>query len=321
MLIDEPNKLLSKTTKFWAWRRWVFIYNTKYKHTVESAISASSTKKELNAFLKLDCVSKLFHLNQLKTQNKKLNVKPFSFVNLLNSDKHQPRTIVSQAESAYYKLDSDAASYKDTWKAYQTYCRSRQNITILAEAAQLVDLVKLNSIYKLTNPTLISQITQTNYCADSLSTDEFFLKRERISAKLKYSRSPQYDTVSGGAALLFAGLLGFLITEKFGLELADSCDFYYLLMYLIFFMYVLRLCLFVFIYTYNENTNILLYNVSSFFEFYRTMFVLFVYNPFKKFANPLFSPMNYFFNKLIKSFTALSTLLYDLIKTFYNRLK
>jgi len=34
--------------------------------------------------------------------------------------------------------------------------------------------------------------------------------------KLKYSRVPQYDIVSGGSAALLAGFLGFLISEKFG---------------------------------------------------------------------------------------------------------
>jgi hypothetical protein len=61
-----------------------------------------------------------------------------------------------------------------------------------------------------------------------------FLKKERIYTKLKYSRTPQYDIVSGGSAALLAGFLGFLITEKFGFELIDSGDFYFLFMYIVF---------------------------------------------------------------------------------------
>ena len=61
-----------------------------------------------------------------------------------------------------------------------------------------------------------------------------FLKKEKMYTKLKYSRTPQYDIVSGGAAALLAGFLGFLITEKFGFELVDSADFYFLFMYLVF---------------------------------------------------------------------------------------
>lgn len=68
-----------------------------------------------------------------------------------------------------------------------------------------------------------------------------FIKKERLYTKLKYSRTPQYDIVSGGVAAIFAGFLGFLICEKFGFELLDSGDFYFLFMYLVFFFFLLRL--------------------------------------------------------------------------------
>jgi hypothetical protein len=67
-----------------------------------------------------------------------------------------------------------------------------------------------------------------------------FIKKEKIYTKLKYSRSPQYDIVSGGSAALFAGFLGFLISEKFGIELVDSGDFYTFFMYCVFFSFSLR---------------------------------------------------------------------------------
>lgn len=70
-----------------------------------------------------------------------------------------------------------------------------------------------------------------------------FLRKEKIYTKLKYSRVPQYDIVSGGAAALLAGFLGFLITEKFGFELPDSADFYFLFMYLVFLFFSCRLFL------------------------------------------------------------------------------
>lgn len=62
-----------------------------------------------------------------------------------------------------------------------------------------------------------------------------FLRKERLYTKLKYSRSPAYDIVSGGSAALLAAFLGFLISEKYGFELVDSGDFYYLFMYAVFF--------------------------------------------------------------------------------------
>ena len=39
--------------------------------------------------------------------------------------------------------------------------------------------------------------------------DVNFLRKEHMYTKLKYSRCPQYDIVSGGVAALFAGYLGF----------------------------------------------------------------------------------------------------------------
>lgn len=67
-----------------------------------------------------------------------------------------------------------------------------------------------------------------------------FLRKERLYTKLKYSRSPAYDVVSGGSAALLAAFLGFLISEKYGFELVDSGDFYYLFMYSVFISFSLK---------------------------------------------------------------------------------
>jgi hypothetical protein len=71
------------------------------------------------------------------------------------------------------------------------------------------------------------------------------LRKERLYTKLKYSRSPAYDIVSGGAAAILAGFIGFLISEKFGFELVDSGDFYYLFMYGVFAAFILKPLLFI----------------------------------------------------------------------------
>ena len=63
---------------------------------------------------------------------------------------------------------------------------------------------------------------------------QYWLALGDIYTKLKYSRSPAFDVVSGGFAALLAALLGFLISEKFGYELVDSGDFYYAYMYALF---------------------------------------------------------------------------------------
>jgi len=70
--------------------------------------------------------------------------------------------------------------------------------------------------------------------------DIHFLRKEKLYTKLKYSRCPQYDIVSGGFAALLAGFIGFLISEKFGIELVDSGDFYNAFMYGVFGAFAIR---------------------------------------------------------------------------------
>ena len=70
--------------------------------------------------------------------------------------------------------------------------------------------------------------------------DIHFLRKEKLYTKLKYSRCPQYDIVSGGFAAILAGFIGFLISEKFGIELVDSGDFYVAFMYGVFAAFSLR---------------------------------------------------------------------------------
>lgn len=112
-----------------------------------------------------------------------------------------------------------------------------------------------------------------------------FIKKEKIYTKLKYSRVPQYDIVSGASAALFAGFLGFLAAEKFGFELVDSGDFYYLFMYLVFLFFILRLFLKLLS---DKNYSWNVFSLKFFFFYIFTIFKLIL----KKF-NYFF---NYFFN-------------------------
>lgn len=98
-----------------------------------------------------------------------------------------------------------------------------------------------------------------------------FLKKEKIYTKLKYSRVPQYDIVSGGVAALFAGFLGFLICEKFGFELLDSGDFYILFMYIVFLCFFIKLFLKLITISNNNWTSI---TFKWFFLFYKNLFGL-----------------------------------------------
>jgi hypothetical protein len=98
-----------------------------------------------------------------------------------------------------------------------------------------------------------------------------FLRRERLYTKLKYSRSPAYDIVSGGAAALLAGFLGFLVSEKYGFELVDSGDFYYLFMYVVFLSFSLRPLLTAINF---EKSLWTLFSPKFFLDFYLTLVYL-----------------------------------------------
>jgi len=94
------------------------------------------------------------------------------------------------------------------------------------------------TVSSLLNP---STPTYSNHLNTTLNLINInFLRKEKLYTKLKYSRSPAYDIVSGGAAALLAGFLGFLVSEKFGFELVDSGDFYFLTMYIVFLCFSLR---------------------------------------------------------------------------------
>lgn len=140
----------------------------------------------------------------------------------------------------------------DIYKKFLRNPYQNQNAKILLKSTQLtLDLntenvnrqLSTNSLYNL--DVLLNHDSFKSYAGSALPSwynliNVNFLRKERMYTKLKYSRSPAYDTVSGGAAALFAGFLGFLVSEKFGMELVDSGDFYFLIMYTVFLCFSIR---------------------------------------------------------------------------------
>lgn len=105
------------------------------------------------------------------------------------------------------------------------------------------DLPLLNLKTRVFNPSTNLKASHSGSPRNSLTQSLFdihFLRKEKLYTKLKYSRCPQYDIVSGGFAAIFAGFIGFLISEKFGIELVDSADFYNAFMYGVFGVFALR---------------------------------------------------------------------------------
>lgn len=126
-----------------------------------------------------------------------------------------------------------------------------------------IQSIKINynlSLNNLTNIKIQKKTTNTSIFLN------FILKKEYIYTKLKYSRVPQFDIASGAIAGLLAGLLGFLVTEKFGFELLDSGDFYLILMYIIFIIMIIKIFIksLNYIITKDYNSNII-WNLYKFY--------------------------------------------------------
>ena len=140
-----------------------------------------------------------------------------SSVNQLNA----PKALASEKKTLEYYLKYSKAEGRDAYmylnlKPYDYTRRSVRRLFRLKkqDSADSFAQNSLNTWFNLVNVN--------------------FLRKERLYTKLKYSRTPAYDIVSGGAAALLAGFIGFLVSEKFGFELVDSGDFYYGFMYAVF---------------------------------------------------------------------------------------
>lgn len=134
-----------------------------------------------------------------------------------------------------------------------------------------------NFICPTSTSSIESKIDRISYFPSSLF-EVHLLRKEKLYTKLKYSRCPQYDIVSGGFAALLAGFIGFLISEKFGIELTDSADFYNAFMYGVFAVISFRPL----IYIYSKDTP--LYNPLSLkylFLFVHNVFIISIKEVFK----------------------------------------
>lgn len=91
------------------------------------------------------------------------------------------------------------------------------------------------------------------------------LRKESLYSKLRYSRTPSFDIVSGGSALLVTSFLGYVICDKCGFELIDSGDFLFLIVYLTAALFAIKTLLKLYTNT-SRQWNVL--NFRLWFEFY-----------------------------------------------------
>ena len=175
---------------------------------------------------------------------------------------------INQYPTYFHLRAVNTKDYSNT--KYTSYLRSHESPSGVSDFLFEKNLFKTLSLFRDSN--------SSHFFSANNLVNINFLRKERLYTKLKYSRSPAFDIVSGGSAALLAGFIGFLISEKFGFELVDSGDFYFLFMYGVFACFMLRPLLVTLDYKSSISSILSLKPVVN---FYTTVF-LFVIRKFKK---------------------------------------
>jgi hypothetical protein len=176
------------------------------------------------------------YLKSKTTLNTKYSSNLFSKTRKYTLNDNTKNTFTEYSTNLFKPVEP--SQHSDIKQYYLTYskCQGRENFLIQNFGLKKFYVENLNRIFLLSNSIETNKIS--NPLVNLINTN--FLRKERIYTKLKYSRTPGYDIVSGGAAVILAGFLGFLVSEKFGIELPDSGDFYYLWMYIVFLCFSVR---------------------------------------------------------------------------------
>ncbi len=269
VILDVSKNSLNTSNQYWI---------LKYFNSIASKNLFNNIVFHKKFYIKKENIFSNNLLNsQLKFTIKYNYTNPVNFLNknktFLINNKFQTKTLVKNRE-----LDSNHITYlvSDFLKSsHSSY--DNKNLRRLFKSVFLLNNSNTNN--------------RNSWLLQEFKSDKIFnlfninfLKKEKMYTKLKYSRTPQYDIVSGGAAALLAGFLGFLITEKFGFELVDSADFYFLFMYLVFFFFVLRLFLKLFN---SEKSSWNPFSLKWSFFFYKNLLHLII-NFIKSFFNKIF---------------------------------
>lgn len=210
ILLDVTKLLISRSSQYWI-IRYLFI-------SLKNGQNFSDLTSHRKFFLKKENVykNKIF-------QNQKLYTIAYNYSN--------PAIFFSEEQKKFYEIVY-ATRVKVKHRVIYSKHVGKEVYDYIMNPDAIFDEKSINRLIQNFDYKTTTSIFKTNLLWSLFDIN--FLKKEKMYTKLKYSRVPQYDIVSGGSAALFAGFLGFLICEKFGFELPDSGDFYYLFMYIVF---------------------------------------------------------------------------------------
>ncbi len=215
IILDISKQNLTNSNQYWIFRYILFLKKIK-------------TSFNFNLHKKFILKKEELMTNELLTNQKKFTIK-YNFTNSAEFLSKTEKNFVKNVYKPRLKVKRRVTEATFFGKSVYDYLMNLEN---------RYDEKSLKKLIKNFSKNNFNQIFKSNKLWNLFDIN--FLRKERIYTKLKYSRVPQYDIVSGGAAALFAGFLGFLITEKFGFELVDSGDFYFLFMYLVFLFFFIR---------------------------------------------------------------------------------
>lgn len=188
------------------------------------------SQKNSPAFLDYVNVSRKYNTNNLNVSSQSITQATTN--NTLRSNNVHKATLLKDWEKRGF-----INIYKSSFTSNH---QNQDTFNYLTLSSQDYTKTKLKSLLSKYNNNSSGNLINSKLTTHTDLININFLRKERLYTKLKYSRSPAYDIVSGGAAALLAGFIGFLISEKFGYELVDSGDFYYAFMYGVFLVFSLR---------------------------------------------------------------------------------
>lgn len=252
IMLDISKPVLSHSNQYWI-LKYIFFSNQNKSNI--------NTNNNLSLHKRFIFKKENLFLNKLINNQKCFTIK-YNFSN--------PTAFLSNTEQNFYK-QIYAPRVKVKHKISESKIFGKKVYDFMLNSDKKFDEKTLKRLIKNFSLKTTANLFKSNNLWSLFDIN--FLRKERIYTKLKYSRVPQYDIVSGGAAALFAGFLGFLFTEKFGFELVDSGDFYFLFMYIVFLFFFCRMFLKI---MNHDQTSWNVLSLKWLISFYKILSILFI---------------------------------------------
>jgi len=199
----------------------------------EHTTYVNNTHNDLYKQYRTEELDKFYETFMENMEKNKDSIEKFRKYNLLKVNKENPKEFLYDEEPNTWEINNLLG------RDFIYYCRKKQ----LEEEYFINEIFSYNwntEKYFSFRKEKKHYTRKKNFFSLVDNINIYFLRKERLYTKLKYSRVASFDIVSGGFAAFFAGFIGFLVLEKFGIEMPDSGDFWYLVMYVAFIRFIYK---------------------------------------------------------------------------------